>query len=81
MRAPGLLAKPEDLQVSQWATGHGIDTRILMTKADKLSKNQLAARRSEIAKELAVDPQMLIACSAVTKQGIEEVRREIAKRL
>jgi GTP-binding protein EngB required for normal cell division len=52
-----------------------------MTKADKLSKNQLAARRSEIAKELAVDPQMLIACSAVTKQGIEEVRREIAKRL
>jgi GTP-binding protein len=71
----------EDLQVSQWATGHGIDTRILMTKADKLSKNQLAARRSEIAKELAVDPQMLIACSAVTKQGIEEVRREIAKRL
>ena len=71
----------EDLQVSQWATSHGIDTRILMTKADKLSKNQLAARRSEIAKELAVDPQMLIACSAVTKQGIEEVRREIAKRL
>jgi GTP-binding protein len=71
----------EDLQVSQWATNHGIDTRILLTKADKLSKNQLAARRSEIAKELAVDPQMLIACSAVTKQGIEEVRREIAKRL
>ena len=71
----------EDLQVSQWATSHGIDTRILLTKADKLSNNQLAARRSEIAKELAVDPQMLIACSTVTKQGIEEVRREIAKRL
>jgi GTP-binding protein len=71
----------DDLQIRDWSQGQGIDQRVLLTKADKLSNNELAKSRIDIAKELAVDPQMLIACSAVTKKGIEEVRREIASRL
>jgi GTP-binding protein len=71
----------EDLQMHAWSQAALIDERILLTKADKLSNNLLVKGRSEIAKELAIDPHLLIATSAVTNKGIEEVRREIASRL
>ena len=71
----------EDLQMHQWSKAAGIEERVVLTKADKLSNNQLAKARKDVAEELAIDPQALIASSAVTKKGIEEVRREIASRL
>jgi GTP-binding protein len=71
----------EDLRMHAWSRHAGVDERILLTKSDKLSKTQLATQRSAIAAELEVDPQMLITSSAVTRQGIVDVRREIASRL
>jgi GTP-binding protein len=71
----------EDLQMHAWSQAAHIEERILLTKADKLSNNQLAKAKSDIAKELAIDPHLLIATSAVTKKGIEEVRRQIAAHL
>ena len=53
----------------------------MLTKSDKLSNNELAKQRSLIADELKVDPSDLIAFSAVTKKGIDQVRREIISRL
>ena len=70
-----------DLQMHAWAQMRGIDLKVVLTKSDKLSNNELAKSRTAIAQKLAIDPQMLIASSAVTKKGIEEVRREIATRL
>jgi GTP-binding protein EngB required for normal cell division len=64
-----------------WTIGSGIDERILLTKTDKLSNNQLAKSRTAIAKELEITEDRLIASSVVTKTGIEQVRREIASRL
>ena len=64
-----------------WTVASGIDERILLTKSDKLSNNQLAKSRTAIAKELQITEDRLIACSTVTKTGIEDVRREIASRL
>jgi GTP-binding protein len=72
---------PEDRQMHDWTVASGIDERILLTKSDKLSNNQLAKSRTAIAKELQITEDRLIACSAVTKTGIEDVRREIASRL
>lgn len=71
----------DDRQIHEWTRAAGIDERIVLTKSDKLSSNQLARSRAEIASELAVDADELIACSAVSKQGIESLRREIASRL
>ena len=71
----------EDLQMHSWSQAAGIEERVVLTKADKLSNNELAKSRTNIAKELAVDPHRLIASSAVTNKGIEEVRREIASHL
>jgi GTP-binding protein len=76
-RVPG----DQDLQMHDWAREASIDERILLTKSDKLSGNELAKSKATIASELALDPAGLIPCSAVTNKGIEEVRREIASRL
>jgi GTP-binding protein len=72
---------PEDRQMHDWTTASGIDERILLTKTDKLSNNQLVKARAAIAKELAITEDRLITSSVITKTGIEQVRREIASRL
>jgi len=76
-RTPG----EDDRQMHEWTRAAGIDERIVLTKSDKLSNNQLSRSKAEIASELAVEADDLIACSAVSKLGIESLRREIASRL
>lgn len=76
-REPG----EQDLQMHGWTSAAEIDERVVLTKSDKLSNNELVRQRAEIARDLGVDPATLIAASAVTKRGIEDVRREIASRL
>lgn len=77
-RAPG----EHDLAMHGWARAlQGVDEIVVLTKADKLSNNQLAAARRGIAKELQVDDEDLIAASSVTKKGIAEIRREMIARL
>jgi GTP-binding protein len=76
-RAPG---DPDKL-MHEWTHAADIDERILLTKSDKLSINQLTKQKTLIAKELHVDPSAMIPCSVVTKKGIEDVRREIASRI
>ena len=71
----------DDRLMHEWARAAGIDERIVLTKSDKLSNNQLARSRVVVASELAVGVGEMIPFSAVTKQGIESLRREIASRL
>jgi GTP-binding protein len=70
-----------DKQMHEWTSAADVDERILLTKSDKVSNNQLTRQKTEIAKELHVDPAAMIPCSVVTKKGIEDVRREIASRM
>jgi len=76
-RTPG----DHDKQMHDWTRAAGIDERILLTKSDKLSNNELTKQRTEISRDLGVDVASLIPCSVVTKKGIEDVRREIASRI
>jgi GTP-binding protein len=71
----------QDKQMHDWTSAAGIDERILLTKSDKLSNNELTKQKAEIAKGLGVDRTTMIPCSVVTRKGIEDVRREIASRL
>lgn len=71
----------DDLRMHGWAVAASIDERLIMTKSDKLSRNQLIKSKALIAGEMHVEPEDVIPFSAVTKQGIEDVRREIAARL
>jgi GTP-binding protein len=76
-RTPG----EQDILMHEWTADAGIDERILLTKSDKLSNNQLVKSKTSIAGGLGVDPASMLACSVVTNKGIEEVRREIVSRL
>jgi len=72
---------PEDLEMHDWMRASGIEERILLTKTDKLSNNQLIKARNAIAGELQMEGAALIATSAETNKGIEDVRRAIASRI
>lgn len=77
-RTPG----EQDLQMHRWARDlEGVDERIVLTKSDKLSNNQLTLARRGIAGELELDESALIAASTVTKRGIDEIRREMIARM
>lgn len=77
-RTPG----EHDLQMHEWARAlEEVDERIVLTKSDKLSNNQLAQARRGIAQELELSDDALIAASAVTRKGIDEIRREMIARL
>jgi GTP-binding protein len=71
----------DDRLMHEWTRSAGIGERIVLTKSDKLSNNQLVKSRAAIAGELAVGAADLIPCSVVTGKGIEDLRREIASRL
>ena len=76
-RTPG----EHDLQMHEWTASAGIDEKVVLTKSDKLSNQQLMKSRRAIAEDLDIDPDEMIAASAVTKRGIDEIRRGIFSRL
>jgi GTP-binding protein len=77
-RTPG----EHDLQMHEWARAlTGTAEKIVLTKSDKLSNNQLTTSRRDIAKELQMDEADLITASSVTKKGIDVIRREMISRL
>jgi GTP-binding protein len=77
-RTPG----DHDLQMHAWARALAdVDERVVLTKSDKLSNNQLATSRRAIAKELEIDEAELIPASVVSKKGIDQIRREMIQRL
>jgi GTP-binding protein len=76
-RTPG----EHDQQMHEWARSLTIGEKVVLTKSDKLSNNQLTVSRRAIATDLNVDPAELIPASAVTKKGIDDIRREIYARL
>jgi GTP-binding protein len=75
-RTPG----EHDRQMHDWTGAAGIDERIVLTKSDKLSNNQLAKSRMEVAQDLGVDPAEVIPASTVTNKGIDQIRREMFAR-
>lgn len=77
-RVPG----EHDLDMHAWARAlDGVAEKIVLTKSDKLSNNQIATQRRAIAGQLEMDDEDLITASVVTKKGIDQIRREMTARL
>lgn len=69
----------EDRQMIEWLEAGGLPYRIVLTKADKLSRTESLERRRAIAAELQLaEPDELLVFSAVTRQGVDDLRRLIA---
>jgi GTP-binding protein len=77
-RTPG----DHDLVMHNWARAlPGIAEKIVLTKSDKLSNNQIVLQRRAIAAQLEVDDDALITASVENKKGIDQIRREMIARL
>lgn len=71
-----------DLDMHAWARAlDGVAEKIVLTKSDKLSNNQIATQRRAIAQQLEMDDEDLITASVVTRKGIDQIRREMIARL
>lgn len=71
----------DDCSLHEWIKAAGVGEKIVLTKSDKLSKSEQIRSRTAIAGELGVGTDDLIPFSAMTKKGIDDVRREIVTRL
>jgi GTP-binding protein len=77
-RTPG----EHDLDMHAWARSlENVREKVVLTKADKLSSNQIAQQRAAIARELQMDDEDLITASVVSKKGIDQIRKEMIARL
>jgi GTP-binding protein len=77
-REPG----EHDLSMHAWARAlENVAEKIVLTKSDKLSNNQIAQQRRAIAQRLEMDDEDLITASVVSKKGIDQIRREMIARL
>ena len=71
-----------DIQMYDWIVQNGFEPVVILTKADKLSKNEQAKNLAMIRKALKISSGgMLIPFSSVTKQGVQEILEQVEKTL
>jgi GTP-binding protein len=68
-----------DLQMLRWLETYGIPPIIVVTKCDKLSKNEQARQTGLIAAAIGRDREELVPFSALSKAGREGVWRAITE--
>lgn len=71
----------EDLQMLQWLRACGIPPLIVVTKCDKLSKNQRSRQAAVIARQLGMESGELALFSALTREGLDGVWERIEELL
>ena len=62
-----------DLEYANWYNALGFTPYFILTKADKLSRNEQAKQKNVIRKALGAEEERLIPFSSVTKMGREEI--------
>lgn len=65
-----------DVQMLDWAQAHGLRTHLLLTKADKLSRNEAAQTLRKVRAAVAENATAQLF-SAVEKTGVVEARRVV----
>ena len=70
-----------DRQMLDYVQAFGRPYLLVFTKADKLKGNALRNQIREVGKSTGLDPQDILVTSAVTKQGLTEVWRELNRLL
>ncbi|HSL72421.1 MAG TPA: hypothetical protein VK864_19390, partial [Longimicrobiales bacterium] len=68
----------DDLQMVEYLGATGLPTLFVLTKADKLTKTQRAARVARAIEMLGVAPEQVLPFSALTGEGREELRDSVA---
>jgi GTP-binding protein len=75
------IPRDEDLQMLTWLRTFSVPPLLVVTKCDKVSKNERERQMGLIAKELAVSKSELIPFSALSREGLDEIWIRIEKLL
>lgn len=67
------IAREEEINFINWLVSKQVPVILILTKADKLSKNQQKKQVAANAAALNLPPESLICFSAKTRQGLEQV--------
>jgi GTP-binding protein len=67
------IPSEEDLQMLQWLRARGIPPLVVVTKSDKLSKNQRARQAAIISREIGIDSRDLLLFSALSREGLDPI--------
>ena len=62
-----------DKQMLDYLATNEIPAVIIMTKTDKISRNELFLNMSKISKEIRFNRELIIATSALKKQGVDRI--------
>ena len=62
-----------DKQMLDYLATHEIPAVIIMTKTDKISRSEVFQNISKISKEIRFNKDLIIATSALKKQGVERI--------
>lgn len=71
----------EEMDLINWFTAHAVPYRIVLTKADKLSKTKQQKSISAIARGLGMEQESLIAFSSKTRLGRDRLWQELDRML
>jgi GTP-binding protein len=71
----------EERDLLAWLSAESIETRIALTKADKLRAGELERRRLECARELGLDAAAVACTSAQTGRGLFPIAHWLLDRL
>ena len=66
-----------DKLMLEWSMERGLPVLIVLTKADKVGRNEAFNQQHKIAKSLGISPKQVIQTSASKKTGIDELREAI----
>ncbi len=75
------IPSDEDLQMLDWLRSYNRRPIIVLTKCDKVSKNERAKQTAAISQKLQIDSSMLLHFSALSKDGREAVWQAIKEAL
>ena len=70
---------PEDRQMLEYLAEVGVPTVVVLTKTDKLKKADVTPRTAEMARALGLDSEQVIAFSAVTGAGRDELAEAVVE--
>jgi GTP-binding protein len=66
-----------DIQMAEWLAYHQKPTQVILTKADKISRNELAKQVVQTSKTLGIPAPQILTYSAETHAGRDEAWRRL----
>lgn len=67
----------DDLMLMNFCAHYGINYRIIVTKIDKISKNERGRQISLISKKISVIDELLLPFSSLTKEGADKLQQAV----